>query len=426
MSFLDHVRVRLLLGVAFVLVTGHAGWQYLPTPLPGQWRADELAVLQSLALQSLPAAPADPSNAVADNPLAAQLGRQLFLDARLSADGRVSCATCHQPQRLFTDGLAQAVGLAKVERNAMGLVAASYSPWLYWDGRKDSVWSQALGPLEDPREHGSNRVQVARLLLTDPAYRVLYESVFVADAVLAQEIADSGRFPEASPLGNALEQAAWAAMSPTDRHRINIVFSNAGKALAAWQRTLLPAPSDFDRYVEALSDNPSLRQPNSLSREQLAGLRLFLGKAQCVNCHNGPLFSNNAFHNTAVLNVPGILPSAGRSRGLRLAQTDPFNCLGEYSDADPTQCQELRFARGGDDMLAAHRTPSLRNLAATAPYMHGGQIATLDAVIEHYDRAELALLGHNEAKPLGLRAVERRQLRAFLDSLNGGLADTPL
>ena len=160
MTFRGPVRARLLLALAFVLVTGYAGWQYLPAPLPGQWRADELAVLQSLALQSLPAVPADPSNAVADNPLAAQLGRQLFLDARLSADGRVSCATCHQPQRLFTDGLEQSVGLAKVERNAMGLVAASYSPWLYWDGRKDSVWSQALGPLEDPREHGSNRVQV--------------------------------------------------------------------------------------------------------------------------------------------------------------------------------------------------------------------------------------------------------------------------
>lgn len=425
MSFKSLVRAHPLLLGALLLVTGYSGWQYLPAPLPAQWSTDELAVLQSLSLQSLPSVPVDPSNAVADNPLAAQLGRQLFFDTRLSADGRVSCATCHQLQNLFTDGRALAIGLAAVERNTMGLVGASYSPWLYWDGRKDSVWSQALEPLENPLEHGTNRVHVARLLLTDAVYRPLYESIFGADAALVQEIADSGRFPDASPLGSSHWQTAWAALSTQDQHRINTVFSAAGKALAAWQRTLLPAPSDFDRYVEALAGSSALRQPNSLSREQLAGLRLFLGKAQCVNCHNGPLFSNNAFHNTAVLNASGILPSAGRSQGLRLAQADPFNCSGTYSDAAHADCQELRFARGGDEMIGAQRTPSLRNLDASAPYMHGGQIATLEEVIEHYDRAEMALLGHNEAKPLRLRAIEKRQLRAFLDTLNGGLVGAP-
>jgi cytochrome c peroxidase len=414
-------RFRKLLTGICLLLAGYSLWQNVPAPLPRVWSSAELATLQSLALQSLPPVPADPGNAVADNPQAAALGGRLFFDTRLSASGQVSCATCHQPALLFTDGLARAVGMAQVDRSAMSLVGAAYSPWLYWDGRKDSLWSQALEPLENPREHGSNRVDVARLLLTDPVYRPLYDALFPQPGDLALRIADAGQFPAASPLGDAHWQAAWHALAEQDQHHINQVFSNAGKALAAWQRQLQPGAAAFDEYVARLATDAQVLQPDSLTRAELAGLRLFIGKAQCVNCHNGPLFTNNAFHNTAVLNAPGVMPSSGRSRGLRLAQADVFNCLGPYSDAAPQDCQELRFARGGDEMRGAQRTPGLRNLAATAPYMHAGQIATLEDVIEHYDRAELALLGHNEAKPLGLRAVEKRQLRAFLDSLNGGV-----
>src|SRR5690606_24719240 len=97
---------------------------------------------------------------------------------------------------------------------------------------------------------------------------------------------------------------------------------------------------------------------------------------------------------------------------------DEFNCLGPYSDAPAEACAELRFARSGDELIGAQRTASLRNLAYTAPYMHAGQIATLEAVVDHYNRAEVAVVGHNEAKPLGLRAIEKRQLLAFLMSLS--------
>jgi cytochrome c peroxidase len=162
----------------------------------------------------------------------------------------------------------------------------------------------------------------------------------------------------------------------------------------------------------------------ALSAGEQAGLRLFLNKAQCINCHNGPLFTNNAFHNTGVLPPPGELPAPGRSEGLRLAQNDPFNCLGAFSDATADQCSELRFAREGDDLIGSQRTASLRNLAHTAPYMHAGQITTLSDVIEHYNQAEESIFGHNEAKPLRLRAIEKRQLMAFLQSLNGGISAT--
>lgn len=403
------------------IVVSAAAWQYFPAPLPQRWTEAELATIKSLSLQQLPPLPADPGNHVADHPLAIELGRQLFFDTRLSGNNTVSCASCHQPHRYFTDGRALAVGLGTADRNSMGLTGVAYSPWLFWDGRKDSLWSQALEPLENPVEHGANRTQLVRLIAQDNHYREQYLAVFDADSAqpMLDQFADSTRFPDASPKGNPQQQQAWLALSDEHQHQINRIFSNLGKALAAWQRTLPLMPSAFDHYAAQLQDTPDVQQRDSLSRDEINGLRLFLGKAQCINCHNGPLFTNNAFHNTAVLSAPGVLPAPGRSQGLRLAQADPFNCLGVYSDADPAQCQELRFARGGDEMIGAQRTGSLRNLAYTAPYMHAGQLATLDAVIDHYNRARVAVVGHNEAKPLALRAVEKRQLKAFLNSLNG-------
>ena len=399
----------------------YLGWQNIPAPLPERWSAQEVALLQSLSLTSLPELPADPGNAVADHPTAIALGQQLFFDKRLSVNGEVACATCHQPEKMFTDGRTLAVGLSQADRNSMGLAGVAYSPWLFWDGRKDSLWSQALEPLENPLEHGSNRVDAARLLMTDPHYQQQYEALFGLDETLPARLAD---LPPASPAGDAQLKRNWDGLLPADQHAVNVIFANLGKVLAAWQRQLRHAPSAFDQYVDGLAADPALIRDGGLTRQQLAGLKLFSGKAQCINCHNGPLFTNNSFHNTAVLSAPGVQPAAGRSQGLRLALADPFNCLGAYSDADDTQCQELRFARGGDEMIGAQKTASLRNLSYTAPYMHAGQIATLEDVIDHYNLARIAVLGHNEAKPLGLRAIEKRQLRAFLSTLNGGLATT--
>ena len=399
-------------------------WQWTPAPLPSSWSEQELQLIQSLSLFALPPPPPDPGNAVADHPDAARLGRSLFFDTRLSADGRVSCATCHQPERMFTDGKTLAEAIARADRNTMGLLGVAYTPWLFWDGRKDSLWSQALEPLENPREHGISRVDMARLLMADPDYNRLYRSVFPDEKnqLPLHSLLDRDQFPDATPLGTAAQQQAWELMSPEDRHSINRIFSNAGKALAAWQRLLQPATSPFDNYADALQADNSVRKPQLLTNDAVAGLRLFLGKAQCINCHNGPLFTNNAFHNTAVLSGAGLLPAAGRSEGLRRALSDEFNCLGPFSDARDDQCAELLFVRSGDELIGAQRTASLRNLAYTAPYMHAGQIATLKAVVDHYNRADVAVVGHNEAKPLGLRAIEKRQLLAFLAALNSNIA----
>ncbi|MCH8072550.1 MAG: cytochrome-c peroxidase, partial [Proteobacteria bacterium] len=171
-------KIGAILAITILLV-GAVLWFMRPAA-PGAWTEAEIELLRSLWIGSLPPVPADPGNAVADDPRAARLGQRLFFDTRLSANGEVACATCHQPERLFTDGLDVAQGIARGERHTMSIVGVAYSPWMFWDGRKDSLWSQALGPLENPIEHGGNRKQYAEILAADEQYRTEYEAVFGA------------------------------------------------------------------------------------------------------------------------------------------------------------------------------------------------------------------------------------------------------
>lgn len=385
-----------------------------PAPSPENWSESEAALIASLSLSALPPPRPDPSNAVADDERAAMLGQRLFFDPRLSANGAVSCASCHRPELAFTDGLPIAVGTGPGRRHTPGLLGVAHSPWFYWDGRRDSQWAQALTPLETHFEQGAGRAAIVRLLASDPDYKLLYEEIFGA-------LPDPARLPDsASPLGGDAEREAWQRLDADARFAVSSAFANAGKALAAYQRTLLPSPARFDAYADALArDDATIQrqQGDALSREEIAGLALFIGAAQCVNCHNGPLFTNHDFHNTGILPLAGKLPSLGRFDGVRLAREDPFNCLGEFSDAAPAQCAELRFAKDDGELAGAHKTPGLRNATLTAPYMHTGRIATLAQVLRHYNEAPTAMLGHNEAKPLGLSRRQLRQLEAFLHTL---------
>ncbi|NIV16848.1 MAG: hypothetical protein GWN47_00220 [Woeseiaceae bacterium] len=186
---------------------------------PEPWTADEIELIRSLWIGSLSPLPEDESNAVSDSEEAARLGYQLFFDPRLSGNGGISCATCHQPERQFTDGLPKGQAIGTSRRNTRSIIGVAYSPWLYWDGRKDSLWSQALAPLEDPNEHGTDRVHVVSVIAADPGYRATYESLF-----------------SAAP----------------DEHDVDRAFTNIGKVIAAYERLLLPGPSRFDHYVEAI------------------------------------------------------------------------------------------------------------------------------------------------------------------------------
>ncbi len=388
------------------------------TPAP-TWSAEDLAVLQTLSLGALAPPPSDPSNRAADDPRAAGLGRLLFSDRSLSANGQVSCSTCHLPDHGFTDRLAVGKGLTTGARRTMPAAVAIYSPWQFWDGRADSLWAQALGPVENPAEHGFTRTGVVRVLAT--RYRANYEQTFGA---LPDSTAIDRLPARASPMGDARAQAAWAAMKAEDQAQANAIFANFGKAIAAYERTLKVRPGRFDRYVARLSGAPA--RDSALSADETAGLRLFIGKGQCVTCHNGPLFSDQAFHNTGVQPRPGKAADPGRIDGVGKALSDPFNCLGAFSDARREQCEELSYAVAGTPaQVGAFKVPSLRGVSQRAPYMHAGQLASLDQVVDHYNRAPTAAAGTSELRPLQLSPGERRQIVAFLRTLDESPATKP-
>lgn len=373
------------------------------------WSDEEKEILRDLRLTGAPP-PTDPSNRYADDEGAARLGHKLFFDTRFSSNGAVACATCHVPTKDFQDGLALGKGVGTTGRRTMPITGIAAAPWLFWDGRKDSLWSQALGPLESGVEHGGDRVQYARLVAE--TYRDEYQAVFGS-------LPDVARLPpHGSPAVTDERWDAWRQIPEPERRAVNQVFANVGKAIAAYERHLQPGRSRFDRYADAVLDGNEAAAAAVLDRDEVAGLRLFIGKAQCTRCHNGPRFTNDDFANTGVVQS-GHDWDVGRELGAREALQDEFNCLGPYSDARPDQCRELASLRPeGGHGLRAFKVPSLRNVAARAPYMHAGQVATLDQVIEHYDRAPRAPAGHSELEPLHLTRRERQQLVRFLGALS--------
>ncbi len=398
----------------------------VPAPAASErWNDTDLAVLSSLRLSQLPAIPSDPSNTYDNNRAAIALGKRLFSDARFSLNQAISCATCHDPAKQFQDGRRRGVGLGLAARRTMPVVAAGYGPWLFWDGRKDSLWSQALAPMEDAAEHGGNRVRFAHLM--NEHYRNEYQAVFGAMPDLTQLPRDAG------PMGTAEEKATWGTLDAKTQQDISRVFANIGKAIAAFSKTLRHGESRFDQYVEGLLRRDARAQA-SLTPQEISGLRIFIGKGQCVSCHNSPLFTDHFFHSTRVPPLDSAKPDAGRAVGALAVREDEFNCLGRFSDAKPSQCQELRFMVIHDPALRrAFKTPSLRSVALRPPYMHAGQFATLQDVVRHYVKAPETVIvptksGHthglgSELNPLMLSEQEIQDLVDFLGTLSGAIIE---
>ena len=378
------------------------------------WSAAELATLQSMHIDQLPAAPPDRSNAYERLPAAAALGKRLFFDARLSGNQKVSCASCHDPARQFQDGRALAQGMGTGARRAMPLADSGRGAWLFWDGRKDSLWSQALGPLEDANEHGGNRLAYARVL--QQHYRAEYEALFASMPAL------DGLPANAGPNGTPAERAAWMQMSEAQRLAVSRVFANLGKAIAAYERTIAHGPSRLDAYTAAtLRGDPVAAQ--LLTAAEKRGLRLFIGKGDCISCHNGALLTDQHFHNTGVGPRDPAHPDQGRAAAIAKVVADEFNCLGRFSDARPGQCQELEFIADRDPKMAgAFKSPGLRNVAQRAPYMHAGQVATLPDVVRHYASAPKAAVGSTERKPVPFSEQEIADLVSFLGTLSGPIS----
>ena len=371
-------------GVAALLVA--AGVAVAPEPVRADgaaWSPAELRVLRSLWIGSLPPVPDDPSNAYDTDPRAAAFGERLFSDVRLSKNGALSCASCHPPAHGFQDTRPTAVGLGPLPRRSMTLLGVGYNTWFFWDGRKDSLWAQATTPIENPLELGMPRAEVVRAVAAH--HRDEYVAIF-------------GALPE--------EPASEAAATR--------VLANVGKAIAAFVRTIVPGPARFDRFVAGEIGAAPRDASAALTPAELRGLRLFIGDAHCTNCHAGPLFTNGEFHFTR---VPQAVPDAGRSAGIALVRGDEFNCTGAFSDAKPDECRALRFMDADTrETLRAFKTPTLRNVAARAPYMNAGQLPTLSAVLRFYREQSRGMkeLAHGH-----LRDEDLTDLEAFLGTLTG-------
>jgi cytochrome c peroxidase len=339
-----------------------------PAPVDGLFQRNEWEMAQAMSVAGIKP-PKDPTNAYADDPAAAAFGKKLFGDASLSGPGTVSCATCHDPARSFQDGLATSTGVSTGDRNAPSALFAAHSTFQFWDGRADSLWMQAVGPIENPGELASSRLRVAHRIAD--SYAADYAAVFGAKYTLPP-LSDTARFPANGMPGDA----AYDAMSAADKDAVTRVFVNAGKAIAAYERSLTAEPSRLDKYVAG--------DFTALADSEKEALKAFF-VVGCAMCHWGPMFTDNAFHNIRFpTGRQDGVADEGASAGIPKLLTSEFRAGGPYSDA-PTSVSYARFT---PDAIASLRgkfkTPILRGVADTGPWGHGGTIADLHLVAKHY------------------------------------------
>jgi cytochrome c peroxidase len=327
----------------------------------------------------------DRSNRASGNAVAIPLGQRLFFERRLSGDGTMACATCHFPQRAWTDGRERAVGRETLTRNTPTLLDAGLGRWFGWDGGSDSLWAFSMRPLLDPRELASSPNQVGATIRSDPTLACLYGAAF-------------GK--------------------PTDDEEVMV---NAAKALGAYLATLRSGRTPFDDFRDALARGDravAARYPVAAQR----GLKTFVGKGNCWVCHFGPGFTNGEFHDVGVpFFVAAGQVDAGRYDGVKRLQADPYNLLGKWND-DPigVAATKTRHVTSTQQDFGRFKTPSLRNVALTAPYMHNGSLATLADVVRHYSEINPERIhshGEQLLRPLGLTPGESADLVAFLETL---------
>jgi cytochrome c peroxidase len=333
--------------------------------------------------------PYDPTNRVSGKPEAIELGTHLFFDQRLSGSGTKACASCHVPDRNWTDNLRRGVGMAEVDRNTPTLMNLRGQRWYGWDGAADSLWSQSLRPIVDTRELAATPRHVAQLMRSDDQLSCRYRRVF------------------------------GASPSPTDDEA---VFVDVGKTLAAFQETLMRGRTPFDQFRDALArgESPS---SSSYSAPAQRGLKIFVGKGGCTSCHSGPNFTNGEFFNTGLSRfAPRGKPDPGRQAGIRRLLTSRFNLLGPYND-DTTGASAARTRQVslGEENFGEFKVPSLRNLILTAPYGRDGGVETIADVVRHYsgiDPVRLHAKDGQPARPLNLTQGEQADLVVFLESLS--------
>lgn len=412
-------RLRLPVPLAAAAILAGAalgGAAALPDSAAG-FTADEVRRLERHS--PVPRLPPDETNRFADDPAAARLGQALFFDARLSPGARVACASCHDPAKSWTDGRSLSVGTGQGSRNTLSLWNVGYNRWYFWDGRADSLWSQALKPMESPTEMAGSRLAVASLVARDGPLRAAYTALFGAPPDV-----DARRLPPAGGPSSAdpAQREAWARLSAEDRAAVNQVFVDVGKAIAAFERRLVSRRASFDVFVEGLREGDPAKQA-ALPEAARRGARLFVGRGQCTVCHAGPLFTDGEFHDIGVPPNEAVpLPDIGRLAGIQALLEDELRAAGPWSDdRNGPRAGLVRFLAPRPEVSGQVKTPSLRNVALSAPYMHEGQLATLRDVLRYYSTLEgrrgLPAQQERILVPLHLAAQEMDDLVAFLESL---------
>lgn len=294
-----------------------------------------------------PATTRDPSNRASGDPGAIDLGRRLFSDGALSRVGYIGCVTCHQPDRALTDLRPRAHGMADVDRNTPTLANLRLQRWYGWAGTSDSLWMASVRPLLDAREFDSDAAFIARRFALNDDLACRYRRVF-------------GRAPDRAD---------------------DELLADVGKALAAFVETLVTGRTPFDEFRDALArgDQEALRRYPAAAQR---GLKLFVGRGNCSACHAGPNFSDGEFHD-AFSSASGIV-DAGRHEGIRALQASRFNLLGRFNDdTGRANAAATRAVVPAQRHRREFRTPSLRNVAVTPPYMHDGSLATLREAVRH-------------------------------------------
>lgn len=403
--------------------------------------AAELALAHTFS--PLPAVPADPTNAYADNAAAAVLGQRLYFDKSYAGPlivgddgtngglgdagvrGRVACVSCHasaagDDNRSRPNNVS--LGTNFGTRNALPVVNSAFYAWTNWAGRFDTQWSLPLAVAENPVTMNSTRLEVAHLLWNK--YRADYDAIFPVplDPALDPAAADAARFPAAGkPAAAGADAGAWESMTTADRAIVNRIYANYGKALAAYMRKLVSRGAPFDRFVAG--------EAGALSASAKRGFKLFVGKARCAPCHSGPNFSDDQFHALGVPQSGPHVPAndTGRFGDVAGLLASPFNSAGAFSDDAGTG--KLAGLAQDAGMVGQFRTKSLRGLSASAPYMHTGGLATLEAVVDFYDVGGGAPDGGPRdplLAPLGLTAAEKADLVAFMRALDGAPVDPAL
>ncbi len=412
-----------------------------------------------LAPEVLPAPPLDVSNRYADDAAAAALGQKLFFDAAFSgtlldldADGgpdslgvrgdagKVSCAGCHEAEHGFLDTRSVfkqiSLGTGWTHRRTPTLLDVGQAKVIMWGGRHSTLHSQVFGPLESPLEMNSSRLFVAERIAQE--YAAAYEAVFGAGSLAP--LSDEARFPPLTALttgcrlaepvdhprleppadlytchGTPGDGAEYDSMTPADQDLVTRIVINMGKAIAAFERRLDCGPSRFDAWVHG--------DAAALTAEEQRGFDVFVGKGECVSCHKGAYFSDQAFHNVGLAEGTtraGILNGNDRGAALDLvhAASDPLGVTGHYSDGDDGRLPPVV----GPEYEGAFRTPTLRCLGARPSFMHSGLLRSLADVVDFFDRGgdpSGGYIGQSELHPLGLTSDEKTDLVLFLNALEG-------